>query len=95
MSTEVTGKFLTARFAGMLAGFLLLVGSFGLFTVVADQIGNDVLRWFTGAVSLTVGLGLAYAVNSTVLRRIDPDGVQREAVATGRRRTGVDRPERG
>jgi hypothetical protein len=32
----------------MLVGFLLLVGSCGLFTVFADHIGDDVLRGLTG-----------------------------------------------
>jgi hypothetical protein len=64
----------------MLAGFLLLAGSFFVFTLLADHIENDVVRWFAGVVSLAVGLWLAYALNAAIVARIDPDGAQRAEI---------------
>ena len=83
----VTGRFLLARFASMLVGFFVLVGSFMVFTLFASKIDNDFLRWLTGVASLVVGLWISYVVNATVIQRIDPDGAQRQAVrAEGQRR---------
>ncbi len=64
----------------MLIGFALLVGSFYVYSLVAGHIGNDIVRWFAGVASLVVGLWLAYAVNATIVARVDPDGAQRAAV---------------
>ena len=83
----VTGRFLLARFASMLVGSLLLVGSFMVFTLFASKIDNDFVRWLSGVASLVVGLWIGYALNATVIQRIDPDGAQRQAVrAQGHRR---------
>ena len=83
----VTGRFLLARFASMLVGFLLLVGSFMVFTLFASKIDNNFVRWLSGVASLAFGLWISYALNATVIQRIDPDGAQRQAVrALGQRR---------
>lgn len=84
----VAARFLLARFAAMLAGFCLVVGSFGTFNAFADHIGSGVLRWLTGAAVLIVGLWLAYTLNSAVIHRVDPDGAQRDALRA--RRTQPD-----
>ncbi|WP_406832288.1 hypothetical protein ABEG17_05535 [Pedococcus sp. KACC 23699] len=83
----MTRRFQLARFASMLMGFALLAGSFFAYSLVSKHIGSDLVRWFAGAASLVVDLWLAYAVNATVVARVDPDGAQRAAVEREREAT--------